>query len=235
MWSNQLRWWSNGVQEQATRLTIDDQILLQNVNDVGVVKPSRNVEPIRLISSQRVDSDENAVDRVVHDHVSIDIWTAPAVVGSKETAKLIDILDERRLQEGIGIGRNRGVCAPGNRIVGDRRSAIGDMNWIDQSRVAIDHHVSSAKSNVGVVHVIEEYPLVLIPETVLVSVVQVGTEHDAAPIPWHRVRGRVVWVRVNADHFVKGRQDDIASKRSPLLVGDHSTRRVDDARSPQDL
>ncbi len=96
---DQLGWRCKRIEDRAAGLSVNDQILLQDVNDVGIVEPTRHVQSFQLVASQGVDADEHTVDRVVDQAVSINVRSAATVIRGKRTTKLVVVLVERRFQE----------------------------------------------------------------------------------------------------------------------------------------
>ena len=201
------------VLHRSARPRRDRQVLFQHVNDIAVVPAAGDVQLLGCAAGFGSNPDEHAVQRIVDDRIAADLRPDPVVIRGK-CDPLMPRRVEIRLLETVRTGRHRGVGAARDDVERDRGPRVGDVDRIDDRGDRVDQHAAAAVADVGVVHVIQEDPFLVVHE-IAVGAVDVVAEHDPAPIA--RCRDRVERVGIQSDLLVVVRREIHATGNRPIL------------------
>ena len=156
--------------------TVDEQVFLQHVDDVGALEPGRHVELVDHAAEIRANVHEQAIDRVVEQRVAADFRTRAAVA----------------LLEAVGIGRDAGPGAVGDRVEGQRRPRALELQRCVGTELRVDEYLAAAVGDGRLADGIQEH--------LLRGRVGVGPHDDAAPLAARL--GGADTVRITADRVV---------------------------------
>ena len=188
----------------AADTAVDEQIVLEDIDDVGAPEPGGNVEFVGLAAECRADLDEQTVDRVGEEPVALELGTDPAV----------------RLLKAVGAGGNRRSGAPLDRVEHERRPRGLERDGRERVGLGIDANLPAAEVDGGLRD--------RVYECLLGAGVGVLAQHDAAPLAGIALALRPIEsggadaVRIPADRVV------VVRRERDVLVGraQHLDRRA---------
>ena len=200
--------------QQSAGRPLDQQILAEYVDDIGIVEPSRHGHRPDRVSGWCLDANEQSVDTVSKHRILIDIGTDTVIVGGE-----CDFLMTRSVEVGlfktIRTRRDRGIGTARDRVEGDCRPRVDDVNWIDDLGDRVNDDISATIADVGIIDVVQEDAFFVI-DKVSVAAIVIIAEEQTAPVSRQRCRGERESVR--ADRLVViGREEDIVLRGAENL------------------
>ena len=214
--------------QQAARLSLDFQVLAEHVYDVRVVEPPRHGQLADVVARRRFDADEQAVDRVsaigigrVDQRIAEDVGTDASVVG-RVRDPLMPRGEEIRFLEAVRRGRHGRVGAPRDRVKRNGWTSAIHLNRRHDLRHRVDDYDAAPIAKVGVVDVVEEYPLFVVHE-VTVRAIHVVSEQQAAPVAAGRLRLETECIKPNL--LVVVRCEEYGSRNDLALLVHHQIAR----------
>ena len=193
------------------RPAVDHEIFGRDIDDVGALEPRGHGEPRESLARIRLDADEDAVDRVVREAIPTQ-FRSDASVG---------------IVERVGVGRDRGAGALGDRVERDRRTGALELDRRERLELGIDHDLAAAEAELGVRDGVDERA----PR----GDVGILAQDDAAPLATGRhgpdavavTAHRVVVVR-REPHLPAGRAEHLErGSRARRGGGERGTAHVD--------
>ena len=183
------------VEEITPHSTVDEEIFLEHVDDVGALEAGGHVELVERLAEVRADLHEQAVGRVLvgrdtvganlHEPVAADLWPHAAV----------------RVFEAVGVGGDRGAGAVGDRVEGDRGPRALELDWGEWFERRVDEHLAAAVADRRIGDRVDE--------GLLGGGVGILPQHDAAPLAAVDVQPDVVGVSAD-EVVVVGAEDHVA-------------------------
>ena len=117
----------------AADATVDEQVVLEDIDDVGAPQPCGHVEPFGLAAQRRFDLDEQAVNRVIEKPVAAEFRTDTAI----------------RLFEAVRVGGDGGSSTLADGVEQKRRTGRLQRDRCEGIELRIDPHLSAAVGERG--------------------------------------------------------------------------------------
>ena len=206
------------------RATVDEEVFLEHVDDVGAREPGRYVEFVERLSEIRADLHEQAVDRVLVGRVAVGANLHQPVAADLGAHAAVRVL------EAVGVGGDRGAGAVGDGVEGDRGPRAFELDRGERLERRVDEHLTAAVADRRIGDRVDE--------GLLGRGVGILPQHEATPLAAGDDRPHLVGVSAD-EVVVVGAEDHVAIGGAEHLDGgpaaiDQLRRTADvDDRSPQ--